>query len=156
MKTCNTCGKKKTESEFYKRAASKDGLASKCKECQKEYDKERANAPHRVKAREDYAKTDRGIKARERARARWANNNREKIYESTKLYREKNPKKCRAHGKVAYELKMGNLTPKPCEVCGAEKAVAHHDDYSKPLDVRWLCQAHHKQWHRDNGEGLNA
>ncbi len=33
---------------------------------------------------------------------------------------------------------------KPCEVCGTI-AEAHHDDYSKPLEVRWLCSVHHKE-----------
>jgi len=33
------------------------------------------------------------------------------------------------------------------EVCGAENAQAHHDDYSRPLDVRWLCDTHHRQHH---------
>jgi hypothetical protein len=36
----------------------------------------------------------------------------------------------------------------PCEVCGNQKAEAHHDDYSKLLEVRWLCDEHHKQHHR--------
>ena len=32
----------------------------------------------------------------------------------------------------------------PCEVCGAmEKIEAHHEDYSKPFVVRWLCRVHH-------------
>lgn len=31
----------------------------------------------------------------------------------------------------------------PCEVCGAAEVEAHHDDYSKPLQVRWLCRQHH-------------
>lgn len=35
----------------------------------------------------------------------------------------------------------------PCEVCGAEKSEAHHDDYTKPLSVRWLCRSHHRLHH---------
>ncbi|MFC3331681.1 hypothetical protein ACFOEM_04310 [Paenalcaligenes hominis] len=34
-----------------------------------------------------------------------------------------------------------------CEVCGKSKVDAHHDDYSKPLEVRWLCREHHMQHH---------
>jgi len=41
-------------------------------------------------------------------------------------------------------------------VCGSSEYIhAHHDDYDKPLDVRWLCAAHHKQWHDENGEAKN-
>jgi hypothetical protein len=35
------------------------------------------------------------------------------------------------------------LVPQPCEVCGATKVEKHHPDYSKPLEVRWLCREHH-------------
>jgi len=35
----------------------------------------------------------------------------------------------------------------PCEICGCEKSEAHHDDYSRPLDVRWLCRVHHLMHH---------
>jgi hypothetical protein len=40
-----------------------------------------------------------------------------------------------------------------CEICG-KKAEAHHDDYGKPLEVRWLCFKHHREWHKshDNPE----
>lgn len=43
-------------------------------------------------------------------------------------------------------LKRGKIQRKPCEVCGA-KAQMHHHDYSKPLDVRWLCRKHHLDCH---------
>lgn len=60
----------------------------------------------------------------------------------------------RASVLVAKAIKRGKLIPRPCEVCGFEgrcrdgrnKIHAHHDDYSKPLEVRWLCKAcHHKE-----------
>ena len=35
-----------------------------------------------------------------------------------------------------------------CEVCGTKPADAHHDDYSKHLEVRWLCEPHHAEAHR--------
>jgi len=43
--------------------------------------------------------------------------------------------------------RRGKLIPKPCEVCGSENAQAHHDDYSKPVDVRWLCKDDHQEHH---------
>jgi hypothetical protein len=40
------------------------------------------------------------------------------------------------------------LSRQPCSICGAERAEAHHPDYSKPLDVVWLCKPHHAEVHR--------
>ena len=45
-------------------------------------------------------------------------------------------------------IRLGYLTPKPCRVCGVTKVHAHHTDYSKPLEVEWLCEAHHQEVHR--------
>jgi hypothetical protein len=141
MKHCNSCDRNLFNSEFGIRAASKDGLASKCKLCQKIYDKHRANDDHRKMAREIYAQTEEGKIAGNKAKA---------------AYRKRNPIKQRAHEVVSYAIRKGHLFKKPCEVCGTEESIhAHHDDYLEPLNVRWLCCAHHKQWHRDNGEGLN-
>lgn len=44
--------------------------------------------------------------------------------------------------------RRGLLTPKPCEVCG-EAAQMHHDDYDRPLKVRWLCRPHHLMFHME-------
>jgi hypothetical protein len=43
----------------------------------------------------------------------------------------------------------GKLKRQPCEVCGAtENIERHHEDYSKPLDVQWLCPTHHRERER--------
>ena len=48
-------------------------------------------------------------------------------------------KQWRAYTAVKRAVEAGDLTKGPCEECGAAIAHAHHDDYSKPLEVRWLC-----------------
>lgn len=45
-------------------------------------------------------------------------------------------------------IASGRLARQPCQVCGAAKADAHHHDYSKPLDVTWLCRPCHAAEHR--------
>lgn len=49
--------------------------------------------------------------------------------------------------KVVARMAARVLERKPCEVCGATKVEAHHDDYEKPLEVRWLCKQHHSEVH---------
>lgn len=61
-------------------------------------------------------------------------------------WRRANPLRYAAHLHVETLKRLGILSPQPCEVCG-EKAEAHHDDYSRPGDVRWLCRLHHRQFH---------
>lgn len=49
-----------------------------------------------------------------------------------------------------YAKKLGIIQKTPCEVCGDERSQAHHQDYSKPLEIKWLCQKHHKEEHKKN------
>lgn len=53
-----------------------------------------------------------------------------------------------ARRKVATEIEAGRMAREACQVCSTEDADAHHDDYSRPLDVIWLCRAHHMERHR--------
>lgn len=44
-------------------------------------------------------------------------------------------------------IKRGKLVRRPCEECGNPKSHGHHEDYSKPFEVRWLCARHHRWVH---------
>lgn len=151
-KKCSVCGFTKDLSEYYKHPKMADGHLNKCKECQKansraardrnpdhyrEYDKARANQPERVKARREYIRTDAGRLAKARA---------------TKNYQERYPMKRAAHTIVSNAIRDDKLKkPGAYESCGSNhKIEAHHDNYTKPLDVRWLCEECHKEWHRTN------
>lgn len=61
--------------------------------------------------------------------------------ENIKRYQEKNSEKVKCWGKGQ------GLKKQPCEICGEKNVHAHHDNYNKPLEVRWLCSFHHKQHH---------
>ena len=65
-------------------------------------------------------------------------------------WRAANKEKNAAHKAVEYAIKRGTIVKQPCERCGTNDLVhAHHDDYSKRLDVIWLCPIHHRERHRE-------
>ena len=63
-------------------------------------------------------------------------------------YRQANPEKHAAHLAMRNAIRRGQLIKSRCEVCGIERVEGHHDDYSRPLDVRWLCKRHHIDAHK--------
>lgn len=145
-KKCHSCWQTKLFADFYKHRSTADGLLGKCKECQKantkaarerrpeyyrDYDKKRANLPHRVQARAEYAKTPEYQKSHKEASAAWA---------------IKHPNRRAASNILNNALRDGKVIRHPCFICG-RKAHAHHPDYDRPLDVVWLCPLHHKQAH---------
>jgi ribosomal protein S27AE len=72
-------------------------------------------------------------------------------------YRSEYPNKYKAHSMVGNAIQRGQLFKEPCCKCGSSESIhAHHDDYLKPMNVRWMCAGCHSQWHKLNGEGLNA
>lgn len=140
MKTCFKCNELKPLSEYYKHAQMKDGHLNKCKFCTK---KDAHIHRHESSSRDRVLAYDRARGSRQPK-------------EYLKQYREKYPKKYKSHSIVNYAIKSKKLFKEPCSICGNLKSEAHHDDYDKPLNIRWLCSEHHKQWHAKNGEGLNA
>lgn len=80
----------------------------------------------------------------------------QRVRRNVRAYQRRNPLKVAARMAVARALQSGGLVRRPCEVCGKTKSEAHHDDYAKPLDVRWLCNGHHREHHKIHGKGLNG
>lgn len=65
-----------------------------------------------------------------------------KKYKALAEWREKHPDRRDAHRKVFVAVRNGTLVKESC-FCGDTKVEAHHDDYSHPLEVVWLCKKHH-------------
>lgn len=152
MKVCRECNTEKPLSEFYKHSQMMDGHLNKCIPCVKsrvhkhrkvnlekirEYDKKRASKPHRVQARKDYQQTDVGKLAKKKA---------------VDAYYKRYPMTYAAHVITGNAVRDGRLfQATSCSVCNStEKIEGHHDDYTKPMEVRWLCNKCHREWHKHN------
>jgi hypothetical protein len=133
VKQCTTCSAEKPLDDFYKCKSLPGGLHHLCKDCMKKKALARRLAnPERTR---EYDRKYSTTPARKAALAR-----------SAKRYQVTFPSRVRANASVKNALKTGALKRQPCWVCGCA-AVAHHPDYDRPLDVVWLCDAHHKQTH---------
>jgi len=153
-KKCTKCSCTKDLSEFHKHRFFKDGHTYICKACAKK---------HR---REHY------LKNRERQLAQnkeWKNNNEERNRELQKEHKRKlrsdpvknalllravrkwtrqNPQKKTAQDLVKYRINKKGDRPQSCPICKREGAtLAHHEDYSKPLEVVFCCYVCHKKIH---------
>lgn len=107
------------------------------------------NISERLEVEREYAEDSK--EARKEYLRAYKEENREKIREAQKRYREKNRDKVNAQAKLNYYIQKGDITrPMECSMCerASDKIEAHHSDYSKPLDVMWLCEKCHKKVHK--------
>ncbi len=151
MKTCFKCLKEKSFEEFYKHSQMASGYLGKCKECTKEdvrgnyranlehykeYERKRyLEQPHRKQAIEAYAQTEAGKASRDKSRKKWLENNADKRA---------------AHVILGNAVRRGAVTkPNECQKCGVsgKRIEGHHNDYSFPLEVEWLCRKCHYMTH---------
>lgn len=146
-KICRHCKDLKPAAEFY--VISQRWLSAACRECTKaavrsnrrerityyrEYDKARGMHPDRVATRERYRKTDAGKAAVKKAQA---------------AYKARAPERRKAVDKLNNAVRDGTITkPSTCSSCDkACRIHGHHDDYTKPLEVVWLCARCHRNVH---------
>lgn len=138
-KLCKKCLVVKPLSEFYVHKQMGDGHLSKCKECTKADVRENRAENIAYYQNYDRLRYDDGSHVPPRP----ANDN---AYARVRRWRMANPEKYTAHLAVDRSVSSGVLKrPTVCSECGqgSEFIEAHHDDYSKPLQVRWLCKKCH-------------
>ena len=135
LKSCKKCQAELPFSDFYVHRRMADGHLSFCKTC--------------VKARVHRHYYDTREKQSEQERRRNQNpDRRRKRAEYQRKYRSRYSERCNARQIVSNAVRDGRLTPERC-ACGSNRVQAHHRDYSKPMDVEWVCF----KCHRENEHG---
>lgn len=137
-KTCFRCLRLLPLDAFYAHSRMADGHLNKCKECTRTDVKEAYDFRHEARS------------AYERKRSKTPKR-KAQMAEQQRRYRKKHPVKAAARMRVTYAKRIGALIPRPCKHCGSKDDVqAHHHDYSKPLDVEWVCFRCHRE--REHGQ----
>jgi len=143
MKRCNVCGENKLLNEFYNNTTTRDGLRYDCKDCNKiaraiyvknNLEKCRASVRKSIRKR---LKNDMDYREATNKRLRGMG----------QKWKKHNPDKVAIQRKLQRAVKNGDIERLPCEICGELESHGHHEDYSKPLDVNWLCRSHHVKVH---------
>lgn len=93
-------------------------------------------------------------KERDKNRISYRKNPKQVTTKAIAEWRKNNPEKNKAHRAVFCALRNGTLFREPCEHCPEHNwdVQAHHPDYSKPLQVVWLCRKHHQLIERQKRE----
>ena len=144
MKDCSACGKRLPLDEFYKNVSATDGLTSRCKTCLSEYQRKRRERENASKPPGWKQKT-KDIVAYRKA---WKAAHPGYATAKKREWWQRNKDRLRVKEAVRYALKTGKLVRQPCSVCATtERVEAHHPDYTKPLEVVWVCRKHHNEIH---------
>ena len=104
---------------------------------------------HQFMCRECNNKKTRGYYKKNKERVREIN------YRSIAKYMQKQ----NARYLVGYQVKTGNIIkPDKCSRCGdgSGNIDGHHEDYTKPLEVVWLCRGCHADADRELKEKQHA
>lgn len=135
-KVCFRCQQERHLSEFYRHPKMADGYLGKCKDCT------------RADVRENYLKRADQYRAYEKARNATAERKRA-LQSACNRSRANGGQKWAARQAVKRAIRSGHIVrPEACSSCGAVGRIeAHHHDYSKPLDVMWLCFKCHRIEH---------
>lgn len=155
-KLCTHCQCVKPVSEFSRATRNRDGLYVHCKACKAAANRAwRAANPEKCKAHREAWEASEAGQAYRRIQVKPPRSKSGKRYttsrESRQAYLARNIQKRRAWRVLGRAVREGRISPWPvCAVptCAISETEAHHPDYSRPLDVVWLCREHHLSIHQ--------
>ena len=145
-KACSGCKRTKPTSEFYADKNKPDGLKGQCKTCHEAgLRRWRYENPDKVRGRKE----------------RYYRAHCDEQLARTREWQDGHPGALAAHGAVNRAIAAGELRPPAtCPGCGRPDAggknrtmVAHHTDYTRPLDIEWLCHRCHRARHQAATDG---
>ncbi len=151
-KRCASCGETKPLGDFYREAKARDGRHSYCKECSRARARESKPDPERRAATLRRWREDNPERIAEHARKHRRAAPPEKAAAAARRHRARHPIKARARHALHKAVETGRIR-KPTRCGGCSKPFeshllhGHHADYSKPLNVEWLCRACHLAEH---------
>lgn len=151
LRRCKSCGRHQDATGFY------ESNRSRCKECVKKdvRDNRADNIDYyRSYDRKRYRENDH----RKEAARKSANSPAGKASQDRSRERAKGTPERRARSAVGNAIRDGRLERgTECFFCGGDTRLqAHHHDYSRPLDVFWLCASCHGKLHTVNGDFLRG
>lgn len=164
-KTCTKCGEEKEMTDFLIRVFDSGNIGTRgvCNECRKkgQHDNYLKNAEvMAVKSREYYSNNKLKCKERNKkyykehpgmhaqSNRKYYQKNKDNLLAITKLKNTTNQSAYHARIASYHAIERGILKRQPCETCGTIIDIqGHHDDYLKPLEIRWLCRKHHQELH---------
>ena len=129
---CGLCGIEKPLEEYQRNKSNPLGRAYWCKDCRRDFDRQRNLRPDRRLYIKQWEQSERGKQLRAISR---------------KNDRQQNKNKYRARRLLNKLIKEGVINRMPCEIC-RKTGNGHHPDYSKPTEVVWLCRKHHAELNR--------
>ena len=150
MKTCTKCKRNLPETKYHKDKSRKDGMQYTCKRCQSNL-KMAWEKDHPARCRATWQKYNAAHRSEVNERCRKYRASRQ--LEIAEYNRRRYPlykKEIAAVSRANYAKSIGILVPQPCTACGSTRNIdGHHDDYNKPLEVRWLCRLCHGRLHAE-------
>ena len=149
MKRCIRCEQTKPTDQFRYHAHTLDNLNSYCKACaNKASEESRKKNPEKLKLKEKlrYERKMKRLRGEDYVVGNPENRKGPKFKPCT-IDAETRRLRHNARRKFRRAVKSGKVQRLPCVVCGDENSEGHHSDYSRPLDVMWLCGKHHRETH---------